>query len=510
MALPSAYHIYYASSADLTDPNRKAPILLSPATTDTLSTTLEFPGRGYINYGEFYNKNLLNLLENFASRTSNTPDNPTIGQIWFNTEQVKLKYYDGRNNDPTTPGWTNVMADDMCADTLHNTKYGCGALNDVTTGGSNVAIGYTALYTNTTGGSNVAVGAGALVLNTTGGGNIAVGYLALQANTTGTYNIAVGVNALPTVTTGTNNIAIGHTTGSGITTGSNNTIIGESLVGLSPTLTNTVIIGSGGVVRMRHDATTLYVGQAGDGGVNASHFTSTDAVSTQFGGAASIGYFQDGTNTAIRTTSAGTIYFQNASGAVEFAHISSSGLTMGTGLPINATGNLFTSNGTTGGNIFFKNQLNMHGNPVTSWDYVNNNYNGATAVVAIGVGVGFGTIRLNNGGYYDFALLTHSDETVKENIRPSTEYSLSKIDDIDFISFTYGDKAGPAFVGQQWKVGVSAQQLQTIEPEWVTSSTGGALQLADNKLLIAALQAIQELSAQVKTLQAEVEILKAN
>ena len=51
------------------------------------------------------------------------------------------------------------------------------------------------------------------------------------------------------------------------------------------------------------------------GSTQSTHFTSTDSSGTQFGGTASIGFFADGSNVAIRTFTGGIIYFQGPSGA---------------------------------------------------------------------------------------------------------------------------------------------------------------------------------------------------
>ncbi len=71
------YHITYSSFGDI---DAKSNIVLKPSDVDT-STTLKLPGQGKTNYGEFYNQNLLYLMEHFAKDTP--PENPTTGQIWY-------------------------------------------------------------------------------------------------------------------------------------------------------------------------------------------------------------------------------------------------------------------------------------------------------------------------------------------------------------------------------------------------------------------------------------------
>ena len=64
------------------------------------------------------------------------------------------------------------------------TAEGCGALNSLTTGAANTALGWRSLFSTTDGGFNTGVGAGALVLNN-GSSNTAVGAAALLLNTAG-------------------------------------------------------------------------------------------------------------------------------------------------------------------------------------------------------------------------------------------------------------------------------------------------------------------------------------
>lgn len=57
------------------------------------TTTLKLVGKNYAGYGEIQNENLVHLLENFASGQS--PARPLAGQVWFDSSNSKLKFYDG-------------------------------------------------------------------------------------------------------------------------------------------------------------------------------------------------------------------------------------------------------------------------------------------------------------------------------------------------------------------------------------------------------------------------------
>jgi len=61
-------------------------------TIDT-TTDIRFVGKNYAGYGEVQNENFLHILENFANTTA--PPKVVTGQIWFDSANNKLKYYDG-------------------------------------------------------------------------------------------------------------------------------------------------------------------------------------------------------------------------------------------------------------------------------------------------------------------------------------------------------------------------------------------------------------------------------
>ncbi len=57
------------------------------------STDLKLIGKNYAGYGEVQNENFLFLLENFAN--TNQPPKPIPGQLWYDSGNSKLKFYDG-------------------------------------------------------------------------------------------------------------------------------------------------------------------------------------------------------------------------------------------------------------------------------------------------------------------------------------------------------------------------------------------------------------------------------
>lgn len=56
------------------------------------TTDLKLVGKNYAGYGEIQNENFVFLLENFAG--GNQPPRAVTGQIWFDTVNSKLKFYD--------------------------------------------------------------------------------------------------------------------------------------------------------------------------------------------------------------------------------------------------------------------------------------------------------------------------------------------------------------------------------------------------------------------------------
>ena len=67
-------------------------VSVEDGTIDT-SSDLRFVGKNYSGYGELQNENFLHLMENFANTTA--PPKQVTGQIWFDTANKKLKFYDG-------------------------------------------------------------------------------------------------------------------------------------------------------------------------------------------------------------------------------------------------------------------------------------------------------------------------------------------------------------------------------------------------------------------------------
>jgi hypothetical protein len=59
------------------------------------ATDLVFVGKNYAGYGQTINENFLKLLENFAN--TKQPADPLNGQVWYDSANLKLKFYDSVN-----------------------------------------------------------------------------------------------------------------------------------------------------------------------------------------------------------------------------------------------------------------------------------------------------------------------------------------------------------------------------------------------------------------------------
>ena len=143
----------------------------------------------------------------------------------------------GYPNENTAEG---TEALDSLSPGKDNTAIGFEALRD-NTGNFNTATGSKALNSNTDGGKNTATGYRALLSNTGGGNNTAIGFEALRVND-GSFNTATGSEALNSNTNGTNNTATGYGALSSNTGGGNNTANGMSalqnnITGISNTAT---------------------------------------------------------------------------------------------------------------------------------------------------------------------------------------------------------------------------------------------------------------------------------
>lgn len=70
-------------------------LTLGDGKIDQLTTSLTLIGKNVNSYGEYFNNNLIKLLENFASEQE--PVSPVTGQLWYDTSTGRLRIYDLSN-----------------------------------------------------------------------------------------------------------------------------------------------------------------------------------------------------------------------------------------------------------------------------------------------------------------------------------------------------------------------------------------------------------------------------
>ncbi|MCD9228594.1 phage tail fiber protein [Ralstonia pseudosolanacearum] len=120
-------------------------------------------------------------------------------------------------------------------------------------------------------------------------------------------------------------------------------------------------------------------------------------------------------------------------------------------------------------------------------------------------GNGFLSITVDGTGYG--ITINPSDARLKQDIAPSATDALLKLKQIKLYSFRFrdGNIMDPS---RTHEIGFIAQQLQQVDPTFTLGDAGMMLSPAQLPILATAVKAIQELSAQVGQLQAEVAALR--
>ena len=134
------------------------------------------------------------------------------------------------------------------ANEIFSNAIGVDALNAITSGQANVALGYQSQLLNTSGSFNSSIGAWSQWNNITGARNTSVGCGSLKSNTTGSKNTIVGVDAASESTTGDNNTVFGEYAFKNNITGSYNTVLGNQSDVSTDGLINATAIGYSAIV----------------------------------------------------------------------------------------------------------------------------------------------------------------------------------------------------------------------------------------------------------------------
>lgn len=97
------------------------------SSVDQTASDITLIGKNVSGYGEFINENFVKILENFANTSQ--PNNPVVGQIWFDTADNRLKVYDGNGfkngSGPIVSGTqpTNLIQGDFWINSAENQLY---------------------------------------------------------------------------------------------------------------------------------------------------------------------------------------------------------------------------------------------------------------------------------------------------------------------------------------------------------------------------------------------------
>lgn len=347
-----------------------------------------------------------------------------------------------------------------------NTAAGIGALSSNTSGVDTTAYGYQAGFSHTSAGQATFAGYQSGYSNTTGYGNSAFGFNSLRSATTGYTNTAIGRRALFALTTGFSNTALGNGSGEAITTGNSNVVVGNytgNQGGLDiRTANNHIVLSDGdGNPRVWYDN----VGVTNGSGIMFRPYGQAPSnATTPFDIPNSLG-------------SANSCYY-----SLFVSNLSGYPYTYGPIFGWQETGN----------NTGYAYQI-FHGFDGPSLYYRSGNASTG-----------------NFTGWYSFNITLVSDARVKENIVDS-QSTLQLINKVRVVDFDY--KEGSGYEDGKRHKGVIAQEELNNISEVVghvgdPSNPDTLMEVKYEKYVPYLIKAVQELSAKVEALTAELNTLK--
>tara|TARA_B100001250_G_C19814614_1_gene797646 strand:- start:4544 stop:5764 length:1221 start_codon:yes stop_codon:yes gene_type:complete len=367
---------------------------------------------------------------------------------------------------------TSVAGIPLFSDTTNGSIYTHDVSGTDSTAQYNTAYGLTAMDAITTGDDNIAIGYGAAGAMTTGSDNIAIGSNALDAEDTGTQNIAIGYNALTAMNFDSdgNNICIGYKAGESITSGRWNIGIGtESIDGFDTEHSN---LGIG---------FRALGGSIAGGEYNVAIGNSSGLVVTSGDNNTFVGYYA---GSAANSGDANTCVGTNAGNVITTS-------TSNTCIGMDTDPSSATSSG---------HEIVIGKN-------------------AVGKGTSTGFISANGGANYagnnSASWSTTSDRRIKKNIE-NNNTGLDKLKQIQVRNFEYRlpEEIDPelpshaAIEKEGIQVGVIAQEVMDILPDIVKQESTGCYTVDPDNITWYLVNAVQELSDQIKTLQEEINLLK--
>ena len=127
-------------------------VVVQDGTVD-ITTDLTFVGKNYAGYGEIQNENFLFLLESFSGTSQ--PPKPVSGQIWHDSTNGKIKFYDGTKFKTTggaevsTTQPTGLTAGDFWWDSGNSQLYTYNGTSFVLVGPQGAGTGLTQMQSKT-------------------------------------------------------------------------------------------------------------------------------------------------------------------------------------------------------------------------------------------------------------------------------------------------------------------------------------------------------------------------
>jgi hypothetical protein len=433
-----------------------------------------------------------NYIQNTS--TQQAPSNFNIsgngtaaGTLAGNVVNATTQYNLGGNRILSNAGTSNLFA-------------GVGAGN-ANTGGNNSFFGRTAGVNNTTGGGNSFFGTGAGFSNTTGITNSFFGSSAGSSNTTGGLNSFFGSAAGSSNTTGDGNSFFGNFAGSSNTNGSNNTFIGNNtkIIGLSTSPEKTTLLGDSAAVQ-----TGLIFNPINATAIGANALVS-NSNSLVLGSINGINGATADTNVGIGTTApTARLHVVGTAGLIGDVGIGTTSPTAK--LSVIATGDgarvlhlgterawVFRQIGTGAATAL---ELTID-NPANPKDFIitGNNVGIGTTAPDQKLSVNGNASKVGGGSWASF-----SDERLK-NIKGRFTPGLNAVMQLQPLRYEYKRDNALNLKSEGEHVGFSAQAIQKIIPEAVSTNDKGFLLVNNDPILWTMLNAIKELKAENDALQ---------
>ena len=408
---------------------------------------------------------------------------------------------------------------------IYNTLIGGLTGDAITTGGYNVAVGALALSTETAGQKSTAIGYGALstqnltsatdIYNigvghqagtnlTTGGTNTLVGGLAGDAITTGSSNVAIGFSALSSNTTASHNTAVGYECMETNSTGTQNTAVGRRALEANTTADNNTAIGFEAMQNNTVGSASVGIGYRAL--YNQNYGSATDGLNVAVGNVAG-----GAITTAVQNTFLGHSAGNSTGGFTDHSYSVAIGAYAGQnqaqyGVAVGNETNFVTYDHSI---VLGYNVDSVGANHIT-------------------FGKNDGSDRVYNQFTSNASWTRVSDERYKTDIKDNTDCGLDFINDLRPVTFKWKslseidnslpdydkDKTEAEYKNKMY--GLIAQEVkQAMEKHNITDFGGHDVELASGIQGISQemfvhplIKAVQELSAQVTALQAEVKTLK--